>query len=276
MSHALSHDAAEDRFSFTPFTRHPFFSHVNRWIIDKVICPGRQVIVDLGCGPGAVTELILERVRTQQPPPRVIGVDPSPSAIAKARAAISSRLAEFVQGSAEWLSKLVSSADAVVFLNAIHLVPDKAQVLGEIRRVLKPGGGLAFNSTFFAGAYVEGTSGFWRRWIVRSVQALKQQGIEVKHNGKSIAMEWLSPEQYGALCLAAGLRPTTIELVRVEMTRAALADIGRFSLFIEGALPGVPLEEGSQALQVGLDRTMEELKIESVPRNWLEVVAEAV
>jgi ubiquinone/menaquinone biosynthesis C-methylase UbiE len=272
---ALGHESEDDRFSFTPFTRHAFFDQVNRWIIDKVICPGRRVIVDLGCGPGAVTQLILERVRSQQPPPRVIGVDPSQSAIAKARATISSKLAEFVQGSAEWLSKLVSSADAVVFLNAIHLVTDKAQVLGEIRRVLPKGGGLAFNSTFFNGAYVEGTAGFWRRWIVRSVQALKEKGIEVKHNGKTTAMEWLTPDQYVALCEAAGLKPTTVELVRVDMTRAALADIGRFSLFIEGALPGVPLEEGSQALQVGLERTMAELKVESVPRNWLEVVAEA-
>jgi hypothetical protein len=88
-------------------------------------------------------------------------------------------------------------------------------------------------------------------------------------------MEWLSPEQYSALCEASGLRPTTVELVQVQMTGEALADIGRFSLFIEGALPGVPLEEGSQALQVGLQRTMDELKVQSVPRNWLEFVAEA-
>src|SRR6266516_3314855 len=107
------HDADDERFSFTPFTRHPFFTQVNRWILERVICPGRQVIVDLGCGPGAVTELILERVRGQQPPPRVIGVDPSPSALEKARAAISSKFAEFVQGSAEWLSKLVKSPDTL-------------------------------------------------------------------------------------------------------------------------------------------------------------------
>ena len=50
----------------------------------------------------------------------------------------------------------------------------------------------------------------------------------------------------------------------------------RFSLFIEGALPGAPLEEGSEALQTGLARTMDELKVDSVPRHWLEVVAEAV
>jgi len=273
---AINPAADDEKFSFTPFTRHPFFLHVNRWILERVICPGRQVIVDLGCGPGAVTELILERVGGQQPPPRVIGVDPSPSALAKARAAISSKLAEFVQGSAEWLSKLVKSADTVVFLNAIHLMPDKPKVLKEIRSVLKPGGLLAFNSTFFNGAYVEGTSGFWRRWIVRSVQVLREQGIEVKHNGHAAAMEWYSADQYTAALKEAGFRPTTVELLRIDMTRAALIDIGRFSLFIEGALPGVPLEEGAKALEVGLERTMAELKVDSVPRHWLEVVAEAV
>ena len=273
---ALNPAAEDDRFSFTPFTRHPFFTHVNRWILERVICPGRQVIVDLGCGPGAVTQLILERVRGQQPAPRIIGVDPSTSALDKARAAISSKLAEFVQGSAEWLSKLVKSADAVVFLNAIHLIRDKANVLQEIRRVLTPGGLLAFNSTFFSGAYVEGTSGFWRRWIVRSVQALREKGIAVKHDGHAAAMECLSADQYSAALKDAGFRPTTVELLRIDMTRAALIDIGRFSLFIEGALPGVPLEEGANALKTGLERTMDELKVDSVPRYWLEVVAEAV
>ncbi|HEY7192759.1 MAG TPA: methyltransferase domain-containing protein [Gemmatimonadales bacterium] len=273
---AINPSADDDPFSFTPFTRHPFFTYVNRWVLERVICPGRQVIVDLGCGPGAVTQLILERTSGQQPPPHVIGVDPSPSALAKARAAISSKWAEFKQGSAEWLSKLVKSADAVVFLNAIHLMPDKLQVLKEIRRVLTPGGLLAFNSTFFNGAYVEGTSGFWRRWVVRSVQALREKGMDVKHDSHAAAMQWLSPDQYATALQETGYRATTVELLRIDMTRQALIDIGNFSLFIEGALPGVPLEEGARALAVGLERTMDELKVDSCPRYWLEVVAEAV
>ena len=125
------------------------------------------------------------------------------------------------------------------------------------------------------GAYVEGTGGFWRRWVVRAVQVLREQGITVKHEGHAAAMQWLSAEEYAQACRDAGLRPTSVELVKVDMSAESLADIGRFSLFIEGALPGVPLQEGSDALQVGLERTMDELKVDSVQRNWLEVVAEA-
>ncbi len=264
----------EERFSFTPFTRHPFFTEVNRWIVERVIEPGRRVFVDLGCGPGAVTKLIVDRLQGTSDA-RVIGIDPSASALDRARAAVSSRVAEFMQGSAEWLSRLVPSADAVIFCNAIHLVPDKARVIAEIRKVLKRGGVLAFNTTFFSGAYVEGTSGFWRRWIVRSVQVLRERAIEVKHTAKTTAMQWLSPKDYATICEQAGFRPPAIELVPVMMTAESLQDIGRFSLFIEGALPGVPLEEGSEALQEGLRRTMDELGVTSVPRNWLECVATA-
>src|SRR5207244_412985 len=120
----VHNECEEERFSFEAFTRHPFFTDVNRWIVERVICPGRRKIVDLGCGPGAVTKLILERLDDTRNT-TVIGIDPSASALQKARDAIHSRVVEFIQGSAEWVSRLVSSADAVVFLNAIHLVPDK-------------------------------------------------------------------------------------------------------------------------------------------------------
>jgi len=244
----------------------------NRWIVERVVEPGRKVIVDLGCGPGAVTKLIVERVDAT-PGVRVIGIDPSESALAKARALVSSRVAEFVQGSAEWLSRLVPSADAVIFCNAIHLVPDKAQVIAEIRKVLKRGGVLAFNTTFFNGAYVEGTGAFWRRWIVRSVQVLRERGLDVERTVKTTARQFLSADEYAELCVKAGFRRPAIELVRVEMTPESMRDIGRFSLFIEGALPGVPLDKGSAALKFGARAAFAELGLKTSPRNWLLVVA---
>src|SRR5256885_4571749 len=162
--------ADDERFSFEAFTRHPFFTEVNRWIVERVIGPGRSKIVDLGCGPGAVTKLILERLGGDARNVEVIGIDPSPTALSKARAAIHSQVVKFIEGSAEWVSRIVSSVDAVVFLNAIHLVPDKAQVISEIRKTLNKDGVFAFNTTFFNGAYVDGTGAFWRRWVVRAVQ----------------------------------------------------------------------------------------------------------
>src|SRR5438034_10404555 len=90
-----------ERFSFEAFTRHPFFTEVNRWIVERVICPGRRKIVDLGCGPGAVTKLILERLGDAGNP-KVIGIDPSTSALTKARAAIQSKVVDFVQVRSQW------------------------------------------------------------------------------------------------------------------------------------------------------------------------------
>ncbi len=271
---AVHVEGEEERFSFEAFTRHPFFTEVNRWIVERVICPGRRKIVDLGCGPGAVTKLILERLGDAHNA-EVIGIDPSASALQKARDTIHSKVVDFIEGSAEWVSRLVSSADAVVFLNAIHLVRDKAQVIAEIRKALKTNGVFAFNTTFFNGAYVEGTGAFWRRWIVRAVQVVRERGLDVQHSAHAVAREFLTPEEYSDLCVQAGFLRPSIDLVRIDMTPESMRDIGRFSLFIEGALPGVPLEEGSAALEKGLERAMDETGVCTVPRNWLECVATA-
>src|SRR2546426_980650 len=219
--------ADDERFSFEAFTRHPFFTEVNRWIVERVIGPGRRKIVDLGCGPGAVTKLILERLGGDARNVEVIGIDPSPSALSKARAAIHSHVVKFIEGSAEWVSRIVSSADAVVFLNAIHLVPDKAQVIAEFRKTLNKDGVFAFNTTFFNGAYVDGTGAFWRRWVVRAVQVLRERGIEVKHSDHAVARQFLTPEEYSDLCVLAGFARPSGDLGRVGMTPQSRGGLGR-------------------------------------------------
>src|SRR5207302_8492098 len=114
---AAHEEGGDERFSFEAFTRHPFFTEVNRWIVERVIWPGRRKIVDLGCGPGAVTKLILERLDEARNTV-VIGIDPLPSALAKAGAAIHSKVVELLVGSAGRVLRLVSWAEAGVCMNA--------------------------------------------------------------------------------------------------------------------------------------------------------------
>src|SRR5256885_11696691 len=69
-------------------------------------------------------------------------------------------------------------------------ISDKAQVIGEIRKTLKQDGVFAFNTTFFNGAYVEGTAAFWRRWVVRAVQVLRERRSEERRVGKECRSRW--------------------------------------------------------------------------------------
>lgn len=263
-----------DRFGFSRFASYPLFTEVNRWLVERVAFLGSR-IVDLACGPGAITELILAAMRGRGPG-LVYAVDPSLSELDRARRRITSSIVRFIHGSAENLSRLVPQVDVVVFCNAIHLVTDKRRVLEEIRKVLRPGGALAFNTTYFTGCYVPGTERFWRYWVLRAAQYLRARGIMLQRRGKSPAMQWFTPEEYGALAAGSGFPDSTWQLQEIGLSADSLEDIGQFSMFIQGALPGVPLEAGAEALKSTVRPAMRDARLHDVvPRYWLQFIARA-
>jgi len=263
-----------ERFGFSRFASHPFFEEVNRWLVERVAMVGSR-FVDLACGPGAVTELILQTMR-ERGRGLVYAVDPSLAELDRARRRITSSVVQFIQGSAENLSRLVPQVDVVVFCNAIHLIKDKGQVLSEIRKVLRSGGTLAFNTTFFKGCYPPGTERFYRYWILRAAQYLRERGVSVLRNDRAESLQWVTPEEYGALVAGAGFVETSWRLHEVTLSPESLEDIGQFSLFVRGALPQVPLEIGADALAQAVRKAMDDAKIYGgVPRFWLQFIARA-
>jgi ubiquinone/menaquinone biosynthesis C-methylase UbiE len=265
--------ADESRFSFAKFASHPFFKEVNTWLVEHAgIRPGLNV-VDLGCGPGAVTELIVQKMG-RPPLGRVIAIDPSTSALIQAAQRVQVAIVRFVQGTAERIAGLVPPpVDTVVFCNAIHLVQDKAQVVAGVSRVLRPGGVFAFNTTFYDGAYPGDTIRFYRRWVARALRWLREHGYDVAREVKATAMQWLTAEDYRRLLQSTGFKDAEVEFQVKELNCQAWEDISEFSMFIEGALPGVPLEAGMEALKVGVRQAFEELRLQAVPRIWMQVVA---
>jgi SAM-dependent methyltransferase len=101
-----------------------------------------EIVVDLGSGAGFDAVLAAGMVG---PAGRVIGVDMTPAMLEKARAN-ADRLGltniEFREGYLETLPVADGTADVVISNGVINLCPDKATVLAEAYRVLKPGGRL--------------------------------------------------------------------------------------------------------------------------------------
>jgi ubiquinone/menaquinone biosynthesis C-methylase UbiE len=95
--------------------------------------------IDIGCGNGAFTELLVERCA----PAEIQGVDPSEAQLAFARARPAARVAKFRQGDAMALPFSEDRFDAAVMALVLFFVPDPAKGVAEMMRVVCPGGTVA-------------------------------------------------------------------------------------------------------------------------------------
>lgn len=100
--------------------------------------PGQRW-VDVGCGNGAFTELIVNRCA----PDAVDGVDPSEGQLSFARTRPAARVAKFKQGNAMALAFADNSFDFAVMALVIFFVPDPAKGVAEMARVVRTGGTVA-------------------------------------------------------------------------------------------------------------------------------------
>jgi arsenite methyltransferase len=115
-----------------------------------------ETVVDLGCGAGFDTLLAAQMVG---PDGGVIGVDMTPAMLTKARRnadLLGLSNVDLREGYLEELPVADATADVVISNGVINLCPDKATVLAEALRVLKPGGRLQIADIIVAKAVPEG------------------------------------------------------------------------------------------------------------------------
>jgi ubiquinone/menaquinone biosynthesis C-methylase UbiE len=95
--------------------------------------------LDVGCGNGAFTELLIARCA----PSAITGIDPSEGQLSHARSRMDGGVADFRQGEAQALPFEDNEIDAAVMALAINFVPDPSKAVAEMVRVVKPGGLIA-------------------------------------------------------------------------------------------------------------------------------------
>jgi len=264
-------------YSYSAFSRHPFVRDLNARLVDMAdIAPGQRV-VDLACGTGIVTRLILEHLRDAKNS-AIIAIDQSATALKQAMEDlkdVKDSAVQFVQSRVEPLSETVKcKVDTIVFCNAIHYVSDKDQLIKEVFKVLKPGGQFAFNTSFFDGGQPPESHAFYRKWMLRASRILRRDyGLSPRGAAKTQARKHLTADGYRDLVESHGLKVLKQEIDLVRVPLEGWLDISTFEDWITGIMPGVPLDKASAALKEGCAQTFREMGIDHVPRNWLDIVA---
>jgi ubiquinone/menaquinone biosynthesis C-methylase UbiE len=107
--------------------------------LDWLAAPSGLKWIDVGCGNGAFTELLVERCA----PTLVNGIDPSEAQLDFARKRPAARRAKFDRGDAMALPFPADAFDAATMALVIFFVPDPAKGVAEMARVVRPGGMVA-------------------------------------------------------------------------------------------------------------------------------------
>jgi ubiquinone/menaquinone biosynthesis C-methylase UbiE len=136
--------AGRDLFlpAYDPIMRILGFQRLLRTLVDQAGLRPNHVVLDIGCGTGTLAVLI----KRLHPSVHVIGIDPDPKALARARRKAKNAAVRVTFGRAfgDALPHADRTFDGVFSSMMFHHLQkdDKPRVLSEIRRVLAAGGRL--------------------------------------------------------------------------------------------------------------------------------------
>ncbi len=294
--------------SYEPFSREPEYIELNRLFIESLGLQPHYDVLDLACGTGTVTELILGELKRKgagaPPAARVIGVDLSRQSLTHARKHLMElellsaagrsgsghrgngvRCRGLVEASGDRIPIADAAMDAVIVANAIQLFDEKDRVAGEVRRVLRPSGLFAFNTSFYAGTYVCGTEAFYRLWMQEALAYIAGKDEEARRSGRpgirrkrgqvapASSKPWLSRGEYEAVLDRNGFTIRHVFERTVMLTQRCFETIGSYAGLAGVLLSGYPIEISCEALEKSAGSALATAGMASVPRYWIEVIA---
>ncbi len=102
---------------------------------------------DIGCGTGVVTQAVLAACE----PSEIVGIDSSDVFLQSAKANVADPRVSFRQGNAQAIPEPGDSFDMAVSGLMLNFLPDKDAAIGEMARIVRPGGTVALYVWDYAG-----------------------------------------------------------------------------------------------------------------------------
>jgi len=232
---------------------------VGRAFIDWLSPPPNLRWVDIGCGNGAFTQLLVEHCA----PMTVEGVDPSEGQLAFARERLATPVAKFRQGDAMALPFADGTFDAAVMALVVFFIPDPARGVAEMARVVQPGG--------LAAAYI------WD--IVNGGGPLEDIATQMKGMGfappRAPQAEASTPEGLHALWTRAGFADIEAQVVRARRTFDDFEDYWSTTIAAPNLAPMIKTLATADVTQLK-SRVREQVPIEASGRVSIEARANAI
>jgi ubiquinone/menaquinone biosynthesis C-methylase UbiE len=288
--------------SYEPFSREPEYVEVNRLFIESLGLSTGLRVLDLACGTGTLTAIILTELHAKflamgghdhlaERQISVIGVDICPEALKLADRYLADidapgrKAVVWLEAAAEWLPVAPASVDAVIIGNAIQLFENKEAVLRELSRVLVGGGLLAFNTSFYAGTFAPGTEKFYLRWVQEAVKYIQEKDMKQRRQGlggiprirglakPAFSNPWLSRFEYERLLVRNQFAVNKVNERTITLTRHGFETIGSYAGLATVLLSGYPVELACEALGRSAGVALSALGVERIPRYWIEFIA---
>ena len=188
---------------FEAFAKEPAYIHVNERLVARLLkhtgVHEAVRVLDVAAATGLMTTIADRLTRAAGIKLQSTLLDLDLPALQEARREVTAADTHYVYASADALP-MRGEYDAVIFANSIHLLDAdaKEKALAENYRVLRSGGVLAVNTTFYEGAYPEESKPFYSRWIRRAIAEINQRIPNRVKSDKVQAMEFLTKEAYRA------------------------------------------------------------------------------
>jgi SAM-dependent methyltransferase len=219
-----------------------------RFLTWLAIPPARSWL-DVGCGTGSLTRLILETYQ----PKEIISIDPSSDFISHAQRTIMNPSVHFRVGLAESLDLDSSSIDAAVSGLVLNFVPQPKVAMSEMLRVTKPGGKIGI----FVWDYAEGMQMLRYFWDA----AVELDNTANKFD-EGIRFPLCQEGQLESLFQAAGLKQVEATAIEVKTIFQNFDDYWQPFLGNVGPAPGYTMSLSQKDRQKLEDKLQKSLPID--------------